>query len=1381
MDIQKLRELIQQKEGLKLDFKREWKSIDKSDLGQRNKDELIRDILSLLNGNIGTADKTGYLIFGVDDNTKTKELYDVGKINLKSHDILKILNSACEPPLHNIDCGLVELDGKNLFVISIPPSPYLHTTSRDLILPNKKNFPENTTFIRRNEDIFTISEPEREAIKKEKSQIFIPSYDNNNELQILFSTEINNFREGFIGRKHIFDEIDDFIGNESKGYFIIEGEPGIGKSAIIAQYSYKSTCIVYFNRRSKYNLAHQFLENICKQIISRYQLNLSITTEETFNGGFLFKLLEKVSKKNQKLVIAIDALDEVDSKDQISKGINILYLPESLPDGIYFLLSQRNSTPTVSACPNTPLKKIDLKEYFEENSKDISLYLESEIHQNTKLLDKIKLNGWSNNDFITTLTDKSKGNFMYVRYILEGIKSGKYKNTALDKLPDGLSGYYEKHWNRMGMNDDVNQEDKLSILRILVDIRQPISISLIAKWSNKLKKIARKIINQWGEFLQISKVANEQYCFIYHTSFRDFLFQKDDIQETDILIPGVLTNIEDIFIEVFNQNSQVIETEEKEYLLEYLPSHLADYAEQKDKLYKLLSNFKFIKEKILLLRLQLIIEDYNLISKPSLSNNPEILEQLRLVQSALKLSFNTLSQDISQLPGQLLGRLQFSDAPLVRQIIDQALLSTNYSWLKPISSSLTIPGESLLFNLKGHNSPIRTVLLYSHEQRAISASNNGNIIIWDLVNGTILNTLYGHSDIINTLAITSDEKLLVSGSDDCSLKIWDLATCNNVYTLEGHDGEVRAASINSAAQIIISASDDNTLKIWNLLNGECLKTLYGHEDAVKILALTVNGEEIISASDDYTLKIWQLESGINIHTLQGHTDKIKSIVLIRNTNQLISASDDRTLRIWDLNSGECLSILEGHTDWVTAVAVTSDGTKAASVSNDKDLRIWDLNKGVCTSVLEECHDDWINSVEISCDDKLVITTSNDKTLKIWNLEDLQDLEGKEQPKAFKEHTRAINTSVITSDGKHIISASEDGTLKLWNLGAKNTTTEDRHNGEVNALIVGCNNRLVTSAYNDKNIKIWNIDKGKNVFNLPHSDGVSTIAITRDFSKIISAYGDGVLKVWDVNGNRELAEFKSLHKESVNLIALLDDEQHVISASIDKTLKLWDINTGNVVHTFQDNEEYETNDNRKYSIPVNFVAVINENKNLISASEDGRLLVWNLCNGKLEKCILAHDKNIINLKVLPGNKIISTSEDKTIKIWDTSNYSLIYSFNEHRDIVKDIVTTNNYKYAISGSYDKTLKVWDLQNGNIVRSIDSHDNIIHDICITSDDKYLISASEDNNLKVWDWQKGECITTFTADSEITVCEVTYNEGNIVVIAAEKSGRVHFLQLKF
>ena len=80
------------------------------------------------------------------------------------------VDAACDTPL-DIECFQEKIDGKNLFIISIPPSPYLRETTKQLETPSQ-TFSQHVSLIRHNESIFPASKKERDVIRNAKEKYF---------------------------------------------------------------------------------------------------------------------------------------------------------------------------------------------------------------------------------------------------------------------------------------------------------------------------------------------------------------------------------------------------------------------------------------------------------------------------------------------------------------------------------------------------------------------------------------------------------------------------------------------------------------------------------------------------------------------------------------------------------------------------------------------------------------------------------------------------------------------------------------------------------------------------------------------------------------------------------------------------------------------------------------------------------------------------------------------------------------------------------------------------------------------------------------------------------------------------------------------------------
>ena len=72
--------------------------------------------------------------------------------------------------------------------------------------------------------------------------------------------------------------------------------------------------------------------------------------------------------------------------------------------------------------------------------------------------------------------------------------------------------------------------------------------------------------------------------------------------------------------------------------------------------------------------------------------------------------------------------------------------------------------------------------------------------------------------------MTADGKRAVSASRDKTLKVWELESGRLLRTLEGHSDRVNGVSVTADGKRAVSASGDKTLKVWELESGACIAT-----------------------------------------------------------------------------------------------------------------------------------------------------------------------------------------------------------------------------------------------------------------------------------------------------------------------------------------------------------------------------------------------------------------------------------------------------------------------------------------------------------------------------------------------------------------------------
>ncbi|MEZ2239981.1 ATP-binding protein [Microcoleus sp.] len=359
-------------------------------------------------------------------------------------------------------------------------------------------------------------------------------------------TIIQDRTQDFTGRRFVFAAIAEFLQNNRKGYFVLEADPGVGKSSIMAKLVLllKRRCVAHFNSQSQGIVrAEQFLENACTQLIRGYQLNYPQLPENaTRDGNFLSRLLGEVSARlgGKKLIIVVDALDEVDLSLQ-GRGSNVLYLPDALPDNVYFIVSKQ---PKRLPLPNHQV--FDLMQYSAESLADVKVYIDKRTGNSASIQSWINRQNLQREQFVAAVAEKSQNNFMYLRYVLNDIDSGKYSDVNLQDLPRELEGYYDKHWARMEMavRDKELRRRKLKVIYLLTKTRKPVCCDILADFAEEDALDVQEVLDDWEQFLRRSSDTPPDYS-IYHASFQRFLHRIDVVQKAGVSLRDIETAISD--------------------------------------------------------------------------------------------------------------------------------------------------------------------------------------------------------------------------------------------------------------------------------------------------------------------------------------------------------------------------------------------------------------------------------------------------------------------------------------------------------------------------------------------------------------------------------------------------------------------------------------------------------------------------------------------------------------------------------------------------------------------------------------------------------------------------------------------------------------------
>ena len=87
-----------------------------------------------------------------------------------------------------------------------------------------------------------------------------------------------------------------------------------------------------------------------------------------------------------------------------------------------------------------------------------------------------------------------------------------------------------------------------------------------------------------------------------------------------------------------------------------------------------------------------------------------------------------------------------------------------------------------------------------------------------------------HTGGVLAVTVTSDGLRAVSASYEHTLRLWDLSNCQALCTLEGHTNGANVVAVTPAGRRAVSASWDYTLRLLALENGKEIATFTGESE-----------------------------------------------------------------------------------------------------------------------------------------------------------------------------------------------------------------------------------------------------------------------------------------------------------------------------------------------------------------------------------------------------------------------------------------------------------------------------------------------------------------------------------------------------------------------
>ncbi|NER98689.1 MAG: hypothetical protein F6J86_33510, partial [Symploca sp. SIO1B1] len=187
----------------------------------------------------------------------------------------------------------------------------------------------------------------------------------------------------------------------------------------------------------------------------------------------------------------------------------------------------------------------------------------------------------------------------------------------------------------------------------------------------------------------------------------------------------------------------------------------------------------------------------------------------------------------------------------------------------------------------------------------------------------------------------------------------------------------------------------------------------------------------------------------------------------------------------------------------------------------------------------------------------------------------------------------------------------------------------------------------------------------------------------------------------------------------------------------------------------------------HSNRVNAIAYSPDGTILASASSDKTVKLWNAQNASLLATLTGHSGSVRAIVYSPYGSTFASISGYDVKLWNVRDRSLLTTLTGHGGLVNTIAYSPNGTILASASHDKKVKLWNTQDGSLLTTLTGHSDSVNAIAYSPDGIILASASWDKTVKLWNTQDDSLLATLTGHGS-GVNAIAYSPNGTILASA-------------
>jgi WD40 repeat protein len=523
---------------------------------------------------------------------------------------------------------------------------------------------------------------------------------------------------------------------------------------------------------------------------------------------------------------------------------------------------------------------------------------------------------------------------------------------------------------------------------------------------------------------------------------------------------------------------------------------------------------------------------------------------------------------------------------------------------------------------------------------------------------------------------------------------------------------VAAAHGDAGAVGRVKFADDtpNDVKVWDAATGKEVLTLKGHEQPISAVAFSPDGKLLVSASLDGSVRLWNAASGKQVRALPREDRAPVRDAAFRPDGKALAVAaglpaifggGGGEIELWDLETGRPGVKLRGHTGPIDRVAFRPDGRRLASAGDDFTVRVWDWAAGPFPGVVEGRQDSFLGGGGLAF--------SPDGRRLVWGNRSpggggqvLDPATGKELLR-FGADGEEFHLAAYHPDGRTFVAVSDRSGMGMYDAATgKSLRALARAGLNVQALAFSPDGKRLATAVAgdpDDDVRVWDTASWKVVLTVPKSGAV---AFSPDGKRLAVRGEDRAAHVHDAETGREVLKLSGPAAPIDHLAYSPDGKRLVTWEEVpDEDLnrnrpgvpRLWDAETGRLLLAL-----------KGHTLPVT-AAAFGPGGRLLTGSDDKTVRVWDVETGQELIALPGHDYRVTAVLPSPDGRALATEVGGDWLVLRTAPSPGETAFLAHQEPVAAVafspdgtrLLTAPLNAGLRGLVPDSIKVWDARTG------------------------------------------------------------------------------------